>query len=164
MKSFIKNITSLENRNNAVFLGDLSDLAVSGDVIPILDQQNNMYKRFENDGELSGNQIVALPGYMMGVVINIDGYANIYLNYSSDESAIDPVAGSIVLPIYLRGQYAGTSGNFIKYTDEILTADSYPIGKTSYLNDSTGMASDGSNGVQVNVVLVSCGASRGLIL
>jgi hypothetical protein len=164
MKSFIKNITSLEDRNNAVFLGDPSDLAVSGDVIPILDQQNNLYKRFENDGELSGNQIVALPGYTMGVVINIDGYANIYLNYSSDESAIDPVAGPIVLPIYLRGQYAGTSDNFTKYTDEILTADNYPIGKTPYLDDNTGMAPDGSNGVQVNVVLVSCGGSRGLIL
>jgi hypothetical protein len=161
MKSFIKNLSSLENRLNSVFLGDSADEAISGDISLNLDTQNNLYKRFENDDELSGTEIKALPGYVISVSIGIDGNANIFLNYSSDESAEDPSYGPIVLPTNLRGIYAGQTQNFFKYTNEVLTSDSYPVGKTAYLADTTGMVSDGGAGIVVNVALVSCGGDRG---
>lgn len=165
MKSFIKNMTSLENRMNSVFLGDTSDEAISGDISLNLDTQNNLYKRFENDGELSGTEIKAFPGYVISVTIGIDGNANIYLNYSSDEAAEDPSYGAIVLPTILRGIYAGQTQSFFKYTNEIITEDMYPVGKVSYATDSTGMVLDGGGlGVIVTIGLVSCGGDRGLVL
>jgi hypothetical protein len=80
--------------------------------------------------------------------MNIDIAGNVSVNLTN--SSGDPVPGGVL--------------SSSKTASDILTSNEYPIGKVSYATDSMGLSNDGRNGVYVNVVLISCGGDRGILI
>ena len=149
IKSYIDDLSGIERKlDSLVFEGDPSDLATVDDISLNLSGMNNIYSRLQLDEQLSDNTFLATVGYMIGMRMNIDAVGNVSVSLTN--SSGNPVPGGVL--------------SSSKTASEILTSNEYPIGKVSYATDSTGLTDDGSNGVDVDIVLFSCGGDRGIIL
>jgi hypothetical protein len=153
-KGFLPTITE----DDMLFKGSTIE-AVSGDISYNLDTQNNLYTRLDNEGEISGNIFLGDKGYVIGVVIQIDGSGVIRLNYSDDSTSADGTP----IPAYLRGIHSNTSiSGEIVPVEAIMSSSIYPVGKLVYSLDSMGIMPDGEGGINLNVAIVSVGGSRGI--
>lgn len=149
MRLFTNDLSGIERKlDSLVFEGDPSNLATVEDISINQSGMNNIYNRLQTDGELSGNTFLATPGYMLGIRINIDATGNV--SVSLVDSSGTGVPGGVL--------------SSLKTASDILTSNEYPVGKVSYAIDSTGLTDDGSNGVYVDIVLISCGGERGINL
>jgi len=145
LKVVKKNLSSIENRNVLLFEGDPSNTLTESEISLDTTGAPNLYSRLNIDGQIVDNAFIAEPGYAIGIVININSSGNINLQYVDNSI---PITGKTL-----------TSE---KNSSEILTNDEFPIGKVKYNVDSTGIVLDGNGGLNVNVVLISCGGDRGI--